>query len=86
MNALTEPTNQDCRGLFIEGNYFVNPSTAAFARWDSFDPDTAESGDTASEYCIGVARVSGENTKLTGQYRFRDGGANQLLIEMEADF
>jgi hypothetical protein len=50
------------------------------------DPDTSTSGDTAREYCLGVARLTGPNTKLTGQYRFREGGSNQLLVEMEAAF
>ena len=85
-NPKGDGISQDCRGMFVEGNYFLNPSTAAFARWDSFDPDTSKSGDTAREYCIGMAHISGPNTKLTGQYRFRDGGNDQLLIEMEADF
>jgi len=85
-NPNGEGISQDCRGMFIEGNYFLNPSTAAFARWDSFDPDTSKSGDTTREFCLGMARVSGLYTKLTGQYRFRDGGNDQLLIEVEADF
>lgn len=85
-NPKGDGVSRDCRGMFVEGNYFLNPATAAFVRWDSFDPDTSTSGDTGREYCLGVARVTGPNTKLTGQYRFRDGGSNQLLVEMEAAF